>query len=199
MSSTFNLSHIDEGLIRRKLHETSSIAYLPAHSNGLVRASVLIPLYKEKAAWHVLLTRRTENVINHRGQVSFPGGAADPQDDNEIETALRETYEEIGMRGECIEILGQMPKYPTVSNFLITPVVGKVCWPVELLPAKVEVERIFSVPLAWLAQREHWDERLYKRSDGSHEMVVFYQLYEGETIWGITARIIVNFLEILMS
>lgn len=165
--------------------------------NGLVKASVLVPLFKQDDHWHLLFTRRTDRLVNHRGQVAFPGGAADPGDRDEIETALRETREEIGMLVDCIRVLGKMPVFPTVSGFAITPVVSLVCWPVELHPAELEVERIFSVPLAWLAASENVEQRLYQRANGSSDMVWFFRHYAGELIWGVTAQIVVDFLSIL--
>jgi 8-oxo-dGTP pyrophosphatase MutT (NUDIX family) len=166
----------------------------PAH---LVPASVLIPLFRMEERWHLVYTHRTEKVMNHKGQVSFPGGAADPDDRDAVQTALRETYEEIGIPTECVQILGQMMPMPTVTGFIITPVVGVVCWPYELHPAEIEVERVFHVPLAWLADPANWEERLYTRSNGTSEMVVYYQPYDGELIWGATARITLDFIKIL--
>ena len=166
----------------------------PAH---LVAASVLIPLFRMESRWYLVYTHRTEKVMNHKGQVSFPGGAADPGDRDAIQTALRETFEEIGIPTDCIQVLGQMAPMPTVTGFIITPVVGVVCWPYELRPAEIEVERVFQVPLGWLADVANREERLYTRSNGTSEMVVFYQPFDGEVIWGATARITLDFIKLL--
>ena len=165
----------------------------------LVAASVLIPLFRLEERWHLVYTHRTEKVMNHKGQVSFPGGAADPDDLDAIQTALRETDEEIGIPADCVQVLGQMTPMPTVTGFIITPVVGVVCWPYELRPAEIEVERVFHVPLVWLANPSNREERPYTRSNGTSELVVFFQPYDGELIWGATARITLDFIRILIG
>jgi 8-oxo-dGTP pyrophosphatase MutT (NUDIX family) len=165
--------------------------------NGLVKAAVLVPLFRQENRWHLLFTRRTDRLANHKGQVAFPGGARDPGDRDEIDTAMRETYEEIGMTANCIRVLGKMPVFPTVSGFAITPVVSLVCWPVDLHPAELEVERIFSVPISWLAEPGNAEQRLYTRSNGSSDLVWFFQPFGGEVIWGVTAQIVVDLMKIL--
>ncbi len=170
----------------------------PARSNGLVPASVLIGLFQQSSPeWQVIFTRRTDLVERHKGQVSFPGGAADAADHDAVDTALREAYEEIGLPRSCANVIGCLREMPTVTGFLITPVVAILCWPFDVLPEKAEVDRVFSVPLSWLANPENRTERLYTRSNGSQEMVVFFQPYEDEIIWGATARILVDFIDLI--
>jgi 8-oxo-dGTP pyrophosphatase MutT (NUDIX family) len=168
--------------------------------SGLLKlkpASVLIPLLRQDGLWQVIFTRRTEKVENHKGQVSFPGGSVDPGDADAIQTALREAEEEIGLSSDSVRILGRMPQMPTGTGFCITPVVGVIHRPVDLKPAVDEVDRIFAVPLVWLAQAGNHEERPYMRTTGVSEMVVFFHPYDDEIIWGITARLIVNFLVII--
>jgi len=185
--------------IAEALKRADEVTGTPSAPAQLVAASVLIPLFRMESRWYLVYTHRTERVMNHKGQVSFPGGAADPEDQDAVQTALRETYEEIGIPTDCVQVLGQMSPMPTVTGFIITPVVGVVCWPYELRPAEVEVERVFQVPLAWLANPANREERLYTRSNGTSEMVVFYQPYDGELIWGATARITLDFIKILFG
>ena len=169
----------------------------PNPPDGLVRAAVLIPFFHEEEGWKILFTRRTEHVETHKGQVAFPGGAADRTDLSPEETALREAFEEIGILPRSVRVLGRMVEMPTISNFLITPVVGVIDWPVPLKLEAAEVSRVFSVPLAWLADAQNHDIRPYLRKNGITENVVFFSPYDGETIWGVTGRIMMNLLELL--
>jgi 8-oxo-dGTP pyrophosphatase MutT (NUDIX family) len=193
------IDQLSEQAIAEALMRANAVIYPTSTPAQLVAASVLIPLFHMESRWHIVYTHRTERVMNHKGQVSFPGGAADPGDRDAVQTALRETFEEIGIPTDCVKVLGQMSPMPTVTGFIITPVVGVVCWPYELHPAEIEVERVFQVPLAWLADPAKCEERLYTRSNGTSEMVVFYQPYDGELIWGATARITLDFIKLLLG
>jgi len=161
------------------------------------RAAVLIPLLCEKEKLSVLYIRRTETVQDHKGQVSFPGGAVEPEDNDIIATALRETWEEIGIPPEEIHILGCMREYHTVSKYSIVPVVGVVPWPYQLKLSREEVGRAFTIPLSWLAVPTHHVEKPYSRPDGRVDNVIFFDPFYGDLLWGITARITLNFLQIL--
>lgn len=182
---------LDIGKMKKALEHYSSRRGSTAASPQLVLrpAAVLIPLLRLNGDWHVLYTRRTDLVESHKGQVSFPGGAADPGDSGPVDTALREAREEIGLQPECIMVIGSMPEVSTNSGFCITPVVGNICWPTELFLEEDEVSRVFTIPLNWLADPGHSEERLYTRSNGSQEMVVFYQPYDDEVVWGVTGRL----------
>ena len=193
MNEVSFLDDINEHLIKATFQFPEGLCSGMDHSN-LTPAAVLIPLYRDGREWFVLLTLRTDRVENHKGQVSFPGGAADKTDKTPVDTALRETFEETGIPPQKVQILGQMPPLVSSSGFLIYPVIGKIHWPIALTPAENEVKRIFSVPLKWLAEPENKEERLYTRQNGTQEMVIFYKPYDGEIVWGITARIISDFL-----
>ncbi len=187
---------LTESFIRERLRPYTANA--PLSSNGsLRRAAVLVPLLRLDNEWHLLYTRRTDAVLNHKGQVSFPGGAVEPEDPTLDAAALREANEEVGLQPGDVELLGRMPDYSTVSSYLITPVVGRIRWPFEQRLQPAEVVRAFTIPLQWLADTRNWEERPYRRPNGTDEQVVFYETYEGELLWGITARITVRFLEIL--
>ncbi|GAP06582.1 NTP pyrophosphohydrolase including oxidative damage repair enzymes [Anaerolinea thermolimosa] len=183
----------------KTIFQTTDNSYSGINHSNLTPAAVLIPLYQDGREWFTLFTLRTDRVENHKGQVSFPGGAADIMDKTPVDTALRETFEETGIPPQKVQILGQMPPHISSSGFLIYPVIGKIAWPVALTPAENEVKRIFSVPLKWLAETVNKEERLYTRQNGTQEMVVFYKPYDGEIIWGITARIITDFLNLLQK
>jgi 8-oxo-dGTP pyrophosphatase MutT (NUDIX family) len=113
----------------------------------LRRAAVLIPLVQRPDGLTVLLTQRTAHLSNHAGQISFPGGRAEDEDSSPIETALRETEEEIGLHRRHVEIVGVLPDYVTGTGYVVTPVIGLVTPPFELIAESNEVAEIFEVPL----------------------------------------------------
>lgn len=154
-------------------------------------AAVLIPLLKEQGDWHILYTRRTQRVESHKGQVSFPGGACDHGETVPEDTALREVEEEIGIGRRAIRILGRLASMVTITSYRVTPVVGVLDWPAVFRLSEHEVERIFTVPLAWLSDpRNRWELPF----PGSQRGVVVYHPYDGELVWGATARMTVDFV-----
>jgi 8-oxo-dGTP pyrophosphatase MutT (NUDIX family) len=161
-------------------------------------AAVLLPLFKEEDEWCLLYTRRTESLNAHRGQVSFPGGMIEDFDQDPIEAALREVEEEIGIPREQVEILGCVDNMFTVTQFSITPVVGKIPWPIAMQLNETEVARAFGVPLSWLSDEANLEtEERDIPGLGLRVPVHFFEPYDDEIIWGATARITLNFLEII--
>jgi 8-oxo-dGTP pyrophosphatase MutT (NUDIX family) len=187
---------LGEDEIRDRLVHHQVVPAIPLDKYRWRRAAVLVPLLKLDDEWHILFTRRTEVVAEHKGQVAFPGGAADAVDATLEDTALRESQEEIGLPHETVKILGRLPDFYTITNFLITPVVGTIRWPFEVCVSPDEVDRVFTIPLSWLVNRDHWDVRPLDR-DGVLFEVVYYKPYDGEILWGATARITLTFLEIM--
>ncbi len=161
------------------------------------RAGVLVPLLKEGNQWSLLFTRRTDTVNDHKGQVSFPGGMAEPGDMKISNTAVREAWEEIGLKPADVQILGYLTDFHTVTDFLITPVVGLIQWPFEMLLSANEVARVFTIPLRWLMDPQNWEERSLTIGDRCVDNVVFYREYDREVLWGVTAKITLNLLEAL--
>jgi 8-oxo-dGTP pyrophosphatase MutT (NUDIX family) len=183
--------------IASTLNETPQADDDFASLSGLRKAAVLIPLLCDGDRWHLLFIRRTETVQDHKGQVSFPGGAFEPEDANMDATALRETWEEVGIPPNEIYLLGKMPVFTTISSFAITPVVGQIPWPYPLKLEPAEVSRVFTIPIEWLASQANWSEKPYVRPNGRQEKVIFFDHYDGELLWGITARITLDFLKLL--
>jgi 8-oxo-dGTP pyrophosphatase MutT (NUDIX family) len=161
------------------------------------RASVLIPLVQTTSDLHMLLTKRTEKVELHKGQISFPGGAADTNDANPIETALRESHEEIGISPTFIDIVGMMDDFNAHDGFIITPVVGYIERLPSLVPNPAEVEEIFLVPLTDFLDKTKRQSKIMQRGDAPVE-VFFYDVWK-EPVWGITAFLIKQLTDILGS
>jgi 8-oxo-dGTP pyrophosphatase MutT (NUDIX family) len=154
-------------------------------------AAVLVPLTYVQDEWHILFTRRTDRVESHKGQVSFPGGACEEGETTPEQTALREAQEEIGMRPEDVTVLGRLSQLITISSFRVSPIVGIIPWPYTFKVAGVEVERVFTIPLLWLANKNNYWEFSLRESDRS---LIAYHPYDGELLWGATARMTVSFL-----
>lgn len=161
------------------------------------KAAVLIPLYWYGGEWHVLFTRRSEGVNDHKGQVSFPGGAVDADDRNVYQAALREANEEIGLEPGDVEILGRLKDYITISQFVISPIVARINWPFPIHINSNEVSRVFSIPLSYLGNRSNIEIRTHTFSDGQTTRLFYFAPYDGELLWGITARITVRLLKVL--
>jgi len=161
-------------------------------------AAVLIPLLREDHRWHVLFIRRTSvRGDRHSGQVAFPGGRMDPEDASLEATALREAREEIGLAPQEVRILGQLEHSVTISNYHLTPVVGLMPWPIELTAAPNEVERVFTIPLDWLADPAHYQIKRRRGLRFRPHPVIYFERYAGELLWGVSAHITLAFLDAL--
>ena len=160
-------------------------------------AGVLIPLLRENGQYKVLLTKRTDTVEHHKGQISFPGGSAEKGDRSFKETALREAWEEIGLEEEDVEILGKTDDMITVvSNFVIHPFVGLIPFPYEFIVNSLEVERIITAPLEIFHPKNTETRRWSAEYKGVVYNTPAYQ-YGDDIIWGATARVMENFMEVI--
>lgn len=196
-------SSLTEESIKRKLREAieaagpSSDGYAEidlSDESRLKCAAVLIPLVRQADGWHLLFTRRTDRVESHKGQVSFPGGGCDEGESTPEETALREAEEEIGVEPRNVRILGRLVNLITITGFRVTPVVGVIQWPAVFRVGQDEVERVFTIPLDWLADsRNRWEFPIL----GRNRSLVAYHPYDGELLWGATARMTVDLLKAL--
>jgi 8-oxo-dGTP pyrophosphatase MutT (NUDIX family) len=163
--------------------------------DSLVPSAVLLVLVSTASGPSFLLTKRTESVEHHKGQISFPGGAKDSRDINLLETALRETEEEIGLHRSAIEILGEIDELQVPSGFLITPFVGHVHHLPRLFPNHHEVAEVLLLPI------DEFRDRSRRRSEvreigGLQREVYFYDIGK-EPVWGATAWMIARFLELV--
>jgi 8-oxo-dGTP pyrophosphatase MutT (NUDIX family) len=119
--------------------------------------------------------------------VAFPGGARDKQDGDLMQTALRELYEEIGVKPEDVKILGHLGEIPVITNYLVSLYVGKIPWPYELKLNPDEVNSTFMIPLDWLAKKEHHTVK-NRNFQGKDIPVIYFDLYEGQQLWGVSAE-----------
>ena len=158
-------------------------------------ASVLVPIVTHAGGLTVLFTQRTAQLRAHSGQVSFPGGRAEPDDASPEFTALRETQEEIGLAPGRVEVIARMPEYLTRTGYRVTPVVGLVAPPLELAPDSREVAEAFEVPLAFLLDPAN-HQRETRELAG--KQVGFWVMQYGERrIWGATAGMLMNLYRML--
>jgi 8-oxo-dGTP pyrophosphatase MutT (NUDIX family) len=161
----------------------------------LLRAAVLIPLLPIEEQPEVLFTRRTDTVLSHKGQISFPGGQREASDNSMVETALRETYEEIGLEAASVSVLGEMDDMFTwVSGYVVTPVVGLVAEPMPPLSlAPSEVKSVFTVPVDRLLDNSvHSTET--RETDGHSYQIHFFRVGD-DVIWGATGFMLHQFLQ----
>jgi 8-oxo-dGTP pyrophosphatase MutT (NUDIX family) len=199
-------SSLTEDLIARQLTAAyhpgvvaSTEGYVGIYEEGSLRcAAVLIPLVWLDDGWQLVYTRRTDMVEHHKGQVSFPGGGCELGESSPDETALREAREEIGLEPQDVRLLGRMNDVITITRYRVTPVVGVIPWPFKARLEPAEVERLFTIPLSWLADRLNWSEQTVRVAGMPQPFpLVRYRPYDGEDLWGITARITQNFLSVL--
>jgi 8-oxo-dGTP pyrophosphatase MutT (NUDIX family) len=164
-----------------------------------IPSAVLIPIYQEQEDYNIVFIKRTDTVKTHKGQISYPGGGREKCDKTLRDTAIREACEEIGLRPEDIEILGEMDdEITTTSNFIVTPFVGMIPWPYKFTIEKAEVAEIISVPLKALQDSNNL-KRAIETLDGGIIVDSYEYHYKGKVIWGATARILHKFLEIIAT
>jgi 8-oxo-dGTP pyrophosphatase MutT (NUDIX family) len=161
-------------------------------------AAVLVALFEESGDTHVVLTRRSAELRSHTGQVSFPGGRLEPGESPE-QAALRESFEEVGMSPGAVEVIGRLSRLTTVTGeTLITPVVGVLAQRPRLRPNPSEVERVFDVSISDLLSDSAYRQERWRVGEGSARPMHFFEV-DGETVWGATARILVELLSLLVS
>lgn len=162
--------------------------------NDWVDAAVMIPVYRREDEDHLILTKRTEEVLHHKGQICFPGGARDPGDLTLWETALRECQEEIGLDPKRVALVRELGRQYTPTGFRVTPFIGQVEAPLVVTPNPNEIAAVLSVPFSYLSNpknvrflRKEWQGRIFLDP---------HILFEGHEIWGMTGRILCELFEI---
>ena len=159
-------------------------------------AAVLVPLYQHNGDYGVIFTQRSDTVYHHRGQISFPGGGHEVHDASLQHTALRESAEEIGLQPAHVQVLGQLDDLLTTgSNYLVRPFVGTLPYPYPFILDYRETASIIEVPLTWL--RRHNTPCQEHRYHAGRLVQSFFFDYNGHVIWGATAKIIKQFLDLL--
>ena len=160
-------------------------------------AAVLVLIIGYRSGPKVVLTKRSESLPRHPGQISFPGGRVDEKDGDLESTALRETYEEIGVSREKINILGRLPHYDVMTGFRVTPFVGWVENQPLYWPDSGEVEEVIELPLAYILDPKNHKQHL--KSIRGHDHNYFSISYQDWYVWGATAGILVNLYEALST
>ncbi|MDH5696550.1 MAG: CoA pyrophosphatase [Dehalococcoidia bacterium] len=161
----------------------------------LVPAAVLVPIYYKQGQCYILFTKRTDKVKEHKGQISFPGGAFQEGDQTLIDTALRECAEEIGLVAEEVEVLGELDDALTeTSNYLISPFVGLIPWPYQFKVDGWETEEIIEVPISALQDKSSLCQET--KTIGGQVVTSYFYHYQGRVIWGATAGILHQLLDI---
>jgi 8-oxo-dGTP pyrophosphatase MutT (NUDIX family) len=161
----------------------------------LTCSAVLIPLLFKAGEWHVVVTQRTQTVEHHKGQISFPGGVCEAGDASLVATALRETYEEIGVPPEEVEVLGALDDLRTITHFVVTPFVGVIDHPFRYRTNVHEVDSVVEVPISFLLDPAHLRIEQFEYQGHYHD--VFFWDYGAYTVWGATARMLKNFLDLV--
>jgi 8-oxo-dGTP pyrophosphatase MutT (NUDIX family) len=193
---------VDE--IRARLHAQGDKTYdVPPEllSDDAREAAVLVPFLRIEDAWHILYIRRTSfEGDRHSGQVAFAGGKRDDEDENLLATALREAEEEVGIAAADVEVLGHINHHHTISEFQVRPYVAVMDWPYRLQLDEIEVARAFTMPLNWLAQASNYRTEERQHPDSNRPWpVVYYDLYDGEMLWGATARMTLSLIDVLQG
>ena len=185
-----------EDLRRRLDVALSSRPRVALDQSDLISAAVLLPII-DRGGPHILFTKKSDAVPHHKGQFSFPGGVCEERDASRVETALREAWEEIGLPPHAVEVLGLLDDTATrATPFIITPVVGIVREAVDLKPDGREIERVIEVPLELLRDPAIFRTEIWERSGESHD-VHFFRVSVEDVVWGATARILRQFLDLL--
>jgi len=162
-----------------------------------IPAAVLFPFYFKNGEAHLLLTKRTDKVEHHKNQISLPGGRRDPDDTDLQHTALRETFEEVGIAPEAIQLLGQTDRFLTNTHYLVTPFVGFFDYPYPFRISKDEIDYLIEVPLLHLLDEAHYETRISEQN--GTPWLLHYYYYGTEVIWGVTGFLLSNLFSIVFE
>ena len=195
---SFNIEdHIDWQDLIRQIGPLLPGNIEPHTPRGFRCAAVVVPLVMVEEDIFVLFTKRTATVHDHQNQMSFPGGACESEDRTILETALREMNEEIGVSIPLNAVLGALEPRKTVTGYFITPFVAMIVSLANMKLNRHEVEKVLLVPLNWLSDPNNHFIQPYSREGAKIEDVIFFLPYQEETIWGITAEIVMDLVNLI--
>lgn len=161
-----------------------------------VPSAVLIPIFEKNGEDHILFTKRTAMVEHHKGQISFPGGRRDIEDETLLQTALRESLEEVGIHPKDVDVLGDLDDEKTyVSNYVISPYVGFIPYPYQFVTSPEEVERLLEVPVSVLLDKSNFRQEI--QTSGNKRYRAYFYQYGNEVIWGATSRILKRLINLV--
>lgn len=191
----FEPNQLHQALSQSPGTDTTADDSLSENQRLLTPAAVLVPLVERqvgnRVGYHILLTRRARHLKNHPGQISFPGGSREPNDLSLLQTALRETFEEVGILPHLVNVIGELPQHETISRYLMTPFVGIIKDNYRLALDPSEVDEAFEVPLSYVCNPENQElKSAFFQGQKRYYYSIQYQHYN---IWGATARILVEF------
>jgi 8-oxo-dGTP pyrophosphatase MutT (NUDIX family) len=161
----------------------------------LTPSAVMVLLYPKGGEYCILLNKRSEQVEHHKGEISFPGGARDPEDRDSLETALRETEEEMGINRDDITVIGEMDEVVTRSNFLINVFTGTIKYPYPFKPSAIEIAEVLEFPVSALIDPAN--RRTETRWDDGHPVTLYSYVHQQHVVFGATARILQSCIDIL--
>ena len=176
----------------RRVLDSRTVAVAGDHT--MAPAAVLLTLYSAEDDYYVVLQKRSQQVEHHKGEISFPGGMEDPDDESLLQTALREAHEEMGIVPEDVDVIGRLDDTPTITGFMITTYVGVVQYPYRFQPSSIEVAEVLTVPLTHLRGPDASRIETHLEGDAFRTMPVF--VHDGHVIFGATARILDQFLRV---
>jgi 8-oxo-dGTP pyrophosphatase MutT (NUDIX family) len=191
------IQRIGEILTQREVKRVPAGSESMAQGPSLVRAGVLLPLFCKDGAYHILFTRRTDKVKRHKGEISFPGGMYDASDSDLSATALREAHEEVGIKPQDVELLGELDEVVTLTDFIVSPFVGLIPYPYAFVPSPEEIEEVIILPLFGFLQEGILTEADWQYGDKTAKIYTYR--CGRHVIWGATARILRQFLELIAA
>ena len=166
-----------------------------ADGTGLMPSAVMVLLYPKGGEYCILLNKRSDQVEHHKGEISFPGGARDPEDRDPLETALRETEEEMGINRDDITVIGEMDEVVTRSNFLMNVFTGTIKYPYPFKPSAIEIAEVLEFPVSALIDPAN--RRTETRWDDGHPATSYSYVHQEHVVFGATARILQSCIDIL--
>lgn len=191
------MARIKEILNKRDINRVSVELGRMAQGPSLARAGVLLPLFCKDGSYHILFTRRTDKVKHHKGEISFPGGGYDSSDGDLTTTALREAHEEVGLKPQDVQLLGELDEVMTMTDFIVSPFVGLIPYPYSFVPSHEEIAEIIILPLFGFLKEGVLSEEDWRYGD---ETARVYTYHCGRhVIWGATAKILRQFLDLITA